>query len=759
MPRRKPKSKKVKISLRWAVLAGLFVLIIWLANGLSNQFSSPSEAAVKKIYDTTEKPEDAVPVGWKVLDYLSFPKFPQYQWRIAEEPETKDRYLIASQLVCSNSKPPFGFGHSGVQSCAWSSYRYMLGEKQQDQKLNEMFVDPENYGGTSPDEPQVTDPVDTTPSSDSIWTDILTGLGSIFGGTQGTQDIPDALPSPSTNIVDINDPSELPGYVNGTLTLPINDTLIYRLNCVDGTNLVGTAREIMAGCNPEIIPKRTRPIYCILTPRAPECQEIPSVPEAKETYLEKLNKVFLAVKASFQGTVEQWTSIVAEYQAARDQIKQTFPNKEGSRLDTAARSLNYISSVQKGLRERSDSKDAEGQRALDEGIIVRNNRTNESGYLPYQDPEFPYIYYYQCGPFDLVGTEAEIQRDCNKMQYRGGDINDIKLSTYQYKRDDLIPVDIQTDNRKSFSNGIPPFIYKSGGYVYGDDDDRINYLKQDDQGVYSSEVFTSSKYESELHGYSNSWNYRNRDSNPDGAWIRHAGYPVRKVFDVELTTDLIEDNPQIWYVRQGDTLRFYTFNEDIDVEMVSQLVETDFAFAGDSKDTYDINKLNKEDIIDIKSMRDNIWDQIRNLGATAFPDDLEIEKHLVGAFIDSKPSPIDPIKFFEGIELRTHDRSYDYSVYLHPSMGQRVKIRTTREGNQGVINLKNISFEASERATYSYIVPETRPINKSVTCNFGLPVGEEVPQNQNPILYGRKYDYDCTIRKQEATSPTVFDEQ
>lgn len=760
MPRRKPKSKKVKISLRWAVLVGVFVLIIWLANGLSNQFSSTSQAAVKKIYSTTEKPEEAVPVGWKVLDYLSFPKFPQYQWRIAEEPETKDRYLIASQLVCGNSKPPFGFGYTGIQSCSWSSYRYILGEKQQDQKLSEMFVDPDNYDGTPPEKTPVVDPVDTTPSTDSIWTDILTGLGSIFGGTQGTQDISDALPTPSSNIIDINDPSELPGYVNGTLTLPINDTLVYRLNCIDGTNLVGSAREIMAGCNPEIVPKRTRPIYCIFTPRAPECQEIPSVPEAKETYLDKLNKVFLAVKASFQGTVDQWTSIVAEYQAARSQIKATFPNKEGDRLFTAARSLNYISSVQKGLRDRSDSEDAEGQRALDEGLIVRNARTNESGYLPYQDSEFPYIYYYQCGPFDLLGTEAEIQRDCNKMQYRGGDINDIKLASYTYKRDDLIPLDIQTDNRKSFSNGIPPFVYKSGGYVYADDDDRINYLQINEDGTYSSDVATSKKYQGNLHSSWTYWDYRNSDTNPKGVWIRHAGYPVRQVFDVEITTDLIEDHPQIWYARQGDTLRFYSFNEDIDVEMVSQLISTDFTFAGDLHgDIQDINKLNQQKVIDIKSMRDNIWDQIVNLGATSFPDDLEIEKHLIGAFIDSKPSPVDPIKFYEGIEMRTHDRSYDYSVYLQAGMGQRVKIRTTREGNQGVLNLKNISFEPSERVTYSYIVPETRPASKSVTCNFGLPVGEEVPANQNPILYGRKYDYDCTIRKQTATSPTAFDER
>lgn len=762
MSRRKPKSKKVKVSLRWAVLAGVFLLIVWLANGLSGELSSPSQAEIKKIYTVTEKPEDAVPDGWKVVDYLSFPKFPQYQWRLVEEPITEDRYFIASQHVCTGNNPPFGIG-GGLRTCSWSSYRQMLTAKQieSNQKLSEMFVDPDSYGEDTSGDTPTPPPASTPPSSDSVWTDILTGLGSIFGGTQGTKDVADSLNSlPSDNIIDISDPSELPGYVNGTLTLPINDTLTYRLNCVDGTNLVGTAREIMAGCNPDIIPKRTRPMYCIFTPRAPECQEIPSISEAKESYLEKLDKLFLAVKASFQGTVDQWARIVAEYQSAREQIKQTFPNKEGSRLDVAARSLNYISSVQKGLRDRSDSKDAEGQRALDDGIIVRNPRTNESGYLPYQDPEFPYIYYYQCGPFDLLGTEAEIQRDCNRMQYRGGNTNDIKLSTYEYKRDDLIPVDIQTDNRKSFTDGIPPFVFKSGGYVYGDDDDRINYLKQDDKGVYSSEVFTSSKYQANLHGNRSYWDYRNVDSHPEGSWIRHAGYSVRKVFDVEITPEIIDDQSQLWYARQGDTIRFYVFNDDMDIEMVSQLIPTDHAFAGDlGMGLYDLSKLNKQEIIDIDSMNNNIWDQILNIGATAFPDDLEIKKHLVGAFIDSKPSPVDPIKYYEGIEMRTHDRSYDYNVYLQTGMGQRVIIRTTREGNQGVMNLKNISFDPSERANFSYIVPETRPVSKSVTCNFGLPVGEEVPKNQNPIIYGRKYDYDCTIRKNQATTPTVFDQQ
>jgi len=457
---------------------------------------------------------------------------------------------------------------------------------------------------------------------------------------------------------------------------------------------------------------------------------------------------------------------------------QDFLNQDGERVTFAALAFaNIFHNRARGVDAPYDS--ATVKNAMDTGSMTRDPDTDDPIYLPYQDENYDPIYYYRCGPFDLVGTLTEIERDC-LVAPRGPDEFPIFDVTDGYHRDDgyifnqtnAIKLDIQTNDRTKFVDNQPPFVFKFGDYVYGDDDPRIQYLPylsayqedtdsvrlvQFDPAVTTASI--SSKYTVQFRNVTlpadwqtlqtaaagsyqaagglaktSWWRY-------EGEWIRYGGHDVRQVFDVELTPKLIEQ-PPILYARYGDTIRFYT-RYQLNARIGSQPI---YAYTNEPNQT----ELDQLPLIPTEAIASNIFDSLLRSSEDTTSLLSYLNQQLIQGRIYTDSSTHHPPETIADLIFQQYPRAYEYQVQFLSGYSHRVQYGATLANGA----IPTFDLNPGPDKTFGYLMMEPSTPDHTITCldpTAGVGLTDYFARLQ-------VQQYECTPRKNSPTAKSYIDE-
>lgn len=489
---------------------------------------------------------------------------------------------------------------------------------------------------------------------------------------------------------------------------------------------------------------------CFLFKNLAACKFIFGIEEARQGYVD-----YLLTKAQNGSAYHKLAyAIMSKYFGKEGKY---FENEEGTRVRVAAEAIKAFVAAQTGPSAKPWEIPAV-KAAKDKGIIKATQRGYPE-YVPYQDTRYTKLYYYRCGPFDLVGTLKVIEEKCTESADITRDPDGLDAFSYDFDATKALLVDMQAANRAKFDNGIPPFIVKYGSYVYADDDTRMSVLTypwfmgtthqqyeeaeidgkmetilvnkdvtygdplrdlggRDSGGTYdgfyynylgvpdfSSVLITSKEYTGDPAGdrpyinrYNEVLNSNDREVTPNTLsleWVRSGGNEVRKVFTVKVN-EAMADNPPTIYARDGDVVRYY-IAKNTAAEIISQPLR---GGGGAIED---------KEVPDADS-----W------GLTFAP---------IAARLDTTNSNMTPIYKVGGVTVNSYGRVYEYQVGFGDEVNfdkgssnpglltypiHRVRYRIQSAGNTGSMFLSNPDLFNND-GTYGYILQEVS-YKKGVHC-------------------------------------------
>lgn len=293
------------------------------------------------------------------------------------------------------------------------------------------------------------------------------------------------------------------------------------------------------------------------------CKTFPFLTQCQGTKVSEdsaLKKFLAAVGNVPKSWIER---LVALFKGRSNDSTDNYANENGARVESA--SLAILNLLHRGKNPLDQFGDQTVQDALKAGSIKITE--DEVVYLPYQDPKYPTIYYYRCGPYDLVGTEARIKIDCNRQSAAGG------LKRYSFDPAGLMKLDIQSGDRSKFVDGVPPFVFRYRKYVYGGNDPTMTFLVEKIPTstditevscpyggmLRPGSIVGSSGCASRYLGMTALLTYK-ADERADINWLRFDHHDAHKVYDVTIDKNFFANPPTI-YARYGDTIRFIVHHE------------------------------------------------------------------------------------------------------------------------------------------------------------------------------------------------------